>query len=234
MNNLRAVLFDFDGTIADSEPLHFASFQEVLLDMCDYRIEEKEYIKDYLAYDDRNFFLNISKNHNLKFDEKQILRLMDAKKNHFDRKSEDIVFFEGILDFIKELSKSFPLAIASGALEPEIKPPLEKVGALSYFEVIVSAEMVSNGKPDPESFLLALSLINEKISGKKIRPEECLVFEDSIYGVEAANKSRMRSIAVTTSFSYEELSGVSDKVVDRISLESLGTSRVLKEWFLSL
>ena len=93
---------------------------------------------------------------------------------------------------------------------------------------------VKNGKPDPESFLLALSLLNEKRIGDKINPEECLVFEDSIYGVEAAKKSKMRSIAVTTSFSYEELSGISDRVVDVISLQTLGSSLNLKEWFLSL
>ena len=234
MNNLRAILFDFDGTIADSEPLHLAAFQEVLVEMCDYRLEEKEYIKDYLAFDDRNFFLNFSKNHNLGLNESEIVNLMAAKKSHFETKSEDIIFFEGVLDFIKELSRSFPLAIASGALESEIKSPLEKVGALSFFEVVVSAEMVTNGKPDPESFLHALSLLNEKRTGDKIHPEECLVFEDSIYGVQAANKSKMRSIAVTTSLSYDELSGVSDKVVDTISIESLGSSQVLKKWFLSL
>ena len=74
----------------------------------------------------------------------------------------------------------------------------------------------------------------KKETGDKIHPEECLVFEDSIYGVQAANKSKMRSIAVTTSLSYDELSGVSDKVVDTISIESLGSSQVLKKWFLSL
>jgi len=234
LNNLKAILFDFDGTIADSEPLHFSAFQEVLMKKCGYRFEKEEYTKDYLAYDDRNFFLNFSKNHNLKFHEEEIVQLMEEKKLHFERKTEDIIFFEGILEFIKELSQSYPLAIASGALESEIKPPLEKVDALSFFDVVVSAEMVKNGKPDPESFLLALSLLNEKIIGDKIHPEECLVFEDSIYGVEAAKKSKMRSIAVTTSFSYEELSVISDRVVNVISLQTLGSSLDIKEWFLSL
>lgn len=234
MNNLKAILFDFDGTIADSEPLHFSAFQEVLMEMYNYQFEEEEYTKDYLAYDDRNFFLNFSKNHNLKFNEEEIIKLMDKKKIQFERKAEDIIFFDGVLDFITDLSKSFPLAIASGALESEIKPPLEKVGALSLFEVVVSADMVKKGKPDPESFLLALSLLNEKRKADKIYPEECLVFEDSIYGVEAAKKSKMRSIAVTTSFSHEELSGISDKVVDAISLETLESAQFLKEWFLSL
>ena len=83
MNNLKAILFDFDGTIADSEPLHFSAFQEVLMERYDYHFQKEEYTKDYLAYDDRNFFLNFSKNHNLKFNEEEIVQLMEEKKLRF-------------------------------------------------------------------------------------------------------------------------------------------------------
>ena len=103
------------------------------------------------------------------------------------------------------------MAICSGALQPEIETILKGAGLRSYFEVIVSAEQVEKGKPDPEGFLLALKLLNKRMH-KSIKPEDCVVIEDSHWGLEAAKAAGMRAVAITNTYAAEHLKPA-DKVI---------------------
>ncbi|MGH7473707.1 MAG: HAD family hydrolase, partial [Candidatus Methylomirabilales bacterium] len=98
-----------------------------------------------------------------------------------------------------------PLAIASGALREEIEFLLGKVGLREFFPVVVAAEDVVRGKPDPEAYIAALGRLNRLISGRPVRPSECLVVEDSRHGVAAATAAGMRCLAVANSYTPEEL-----------------------------
>jgi beta-phosphoglucomutase len=118
-----------------------------------------------------------------------------------------------------------PMAICSGALQPEIEMILEGAGLRSYFEVIVSAEQVERGKPDPEGFLLALKLLNKKLH-KSIQPADCVVIEDSHWGLQAAKAAGMRAVAITNTYAAEHLKPA-DKVIEHLNDLTLSDLRLL-------
>ncbi len=133
---------------------------------------------------------------------------------------------EGVRDFLTLLEEnSIPMAICSGSLMTEVEMVLEDTGLRHLFEVIVSGEQVKKGKPDPEGFLLTLKRLNNKVNsgqaGNHISPGECIVIEDSHWGLEAAKAAGMHTIAVTNSYGAEQLR-MADKIVNRLNELSIG------------
>jgi HAD superfamily hydrolase (TIGR01509 family) len=123
---------------------------------------------------------------------------------------------EGVPQFLNMLSDGkIPMAICSGALLPEIEMILKGAGLRSFFEVIVSAEQVQRGKPDPEGFLLALKLLNKRMH-KSIKPEDCVVIEDSHWGLQAAKAAGMRAVAITNTYAAEHLKPA-DKIIAHLN-----------------
>ncbi|MBI2485779.1 MAG: HAD family phosphatase [Deltaproteobacteria bacterium] len=214
---LRALIFDFDGVIADAEPVHMRAFQEVLSEE-GLSLSREEYYDRYLALDDKTFFTTVFKDRGKRFDKTLIKSLMDRKSGCYDRFiRENIVIFPGVPNFVKNASKRYALAIGSGALRHEIEFILEYAGIREEFKVITSAEDVTNCKPDPEVFIKALKRINASlISDAKIYPHECLVVEDSIYGIKAAHSAGMRCLAVSNSYPVQKLSEA-DMVVNGLN-----------------
>lgn len=202
---LRAIIFDCDGVIADTEPLHLAAFQRVLGEE-GLSLAEGDYYDRYLALDDRSCFMRLYEERGRSLDPKRLNELIARKAAYLEPViGEQLRIFPGVEEFVREAAANFPLAIASGALRREIELVLDAAHLLNCFCAIVSAEDVSKGKPHPEPFLKALALINE-VRSEAIRPEECLVVEDSIHGVEAARAAGMRCLAVTNSYGRELLS----------------------------
>lgn len=202
---LRAIIFDCDGVIADTEPLHLAAFQRVLEEE-GLSLAEGDYYDRYLALDDRSCFMKVYEDRGRSLDPNRLDELIARKAAYLEPViREQLRIFPGVEEFVRRAAARFPLAIASGALRREIKLILESARLLDCFCAIVGAEDVSRGKPHPEPFLKALALINEARS-ETIRPEECLVVEDSIHGIEAAHAAGMRCLAVTNSYGRELLS----------------------------
>jgi len=108
-----------------------------------------------------------------------------------------------------------PMAICSGALLTEVEMILEEARLRHLFEVIVSAEHVKKGKPHPEGFLLSLQRLNESRENP-ITANQCIVIEDSHWGLEAAKAAGMHTIAVTNSYAAEQLS-MAEKIVARLN-----------------
>jgi len=124
--------------------------------------------------------------------------------------------YAGVPEFLKLLADNkIPLAICSGALLPEIEMILKGADLRKFFDVLVSAEQVKKGKPDPEGFILALKLLNKK-SASPIKPPDCIVIEDSRWGLEAAKNAGMHPIAVTNTYSADQLKPA-DKIVENLS-----------------
>jgi len=118
---------------------------------------------------------------------------------------------------VMAVAQRYPLAVASGARKHELETLLEAAGIRRYFETVISSDDVENGKPHPESYLKALSELNA--SGKRhhpIKPEECVVIEDSKEGIASAHSAGMKCVAVATSFPTFELR-VADLVVPAIA-----------------
>jgi beta-phosphoglucomutase len=122
-----------------------------------------------------------------------------------------LVLPEGLIDLLDKLqSRNIPLAIATSAIRGYANFIMNKFRLRKYFSVIITAGDVIEGKPSPEIYL-------ETANKLKINPENCLVIEDSILGVESAKAAGMKVVAITSSFSKEELKGLADYVIDSFS-----------------
>lgn len=203
---IRAVIFDFDGVIADTEPIHYEAFRKVLLNF-GLVLDKGSYYSDYLAYDDLTFFRTFLKDNKIEADREFVDTLMHKKSVVTNKMLQaDLRLFPGAGDLIRECSKRFSIAIGSGALKQEIEIILKKFGLLNHFEIIVSAEDVGKCKPDPEVYMKVLSRLNgSKGVSKELSAGHCVVIEDSVHGVTAAKSAGMRCVAVTNSFPEEDL-----------------------------
>jgi HAD superfamily hydrolase (TIGR01509 family) len=113
------------------------------------------------------------------------------------------VIFPGVPEFVHDAARTYPLAIASGALRHEIEYILETAGLRRAFLHITSAEDVTRGKPDPQPFLLALKALQQREAS--LSPSSCLVIEDSLPGVRGARAAGMKVLAVTNTHTVQDL-----------------------------
>jgi len=212
---LKAIIFDFDGVITDSEPAHLKMFRKVLGEM-GLSLSEKDYYDIYLGMDDKGCFSTLLKSNGIDSNPEHIQSLIEKKTAYLmDYIKDNLFIYPGVVEFIGNSSKKYLLAIASGALRHEIEFVLESAGLRSAFNIIVSAEDVGEGKPNPECFNKAVERLN-KVSNQRITPAECLVIEDSIAGIEAAKAAGMRCIAVTNTYGPERLT-IADDVVKELT-----------------
>lgn len=213
---VKAVIFDFDGVISDSEPCHFTAVNMVL-EKFGVQLTSDEYYASFLGCTDKALFESIGEKFNTDYENTPIEELVEQKAIFFEeiiRKADHLI--EGIPQFIKMLKTGgIKIGIYSGATQDDIELMLEKSGFAEYFDVIVSADDVENGKPDPEGYLKALEQIN-KVSNAKILPQQCVVIEDSHWGIAAAKKAGMRIIAVTNSYPANELEDA-DLIIDSVN-----------------
>ncbi|UCD48675.1 MAG: HAD family phosphatase [Phycisphaerales bacterium] len=213
---LEAVIFDFDGVITDSEILHFRAFNKVLAQH-GLELTKKEYYTNYLGLSDVDCFGTLIDENRLGVKRVQIKDLIQQKTRVFEQLARtDGKIIEGVREFLDMLTGArIPIAICSGALRAEIELILEDAGLRRLFDVIVSAEEVTRGKPDPEGFLLTLQRLNET-GVTPITPGQCIVIEDSHWGLKAARAAGMHTIAVTNTYDAEQLAAA-QRVVHRLS-----------------
>jgi beta-phosphoglucomutase len=200
-----AVVFDFDGVIVNSEPLHFQAFREVLGAE---RIElsEEEYYRELIGFDDKGAFRHVFKIRDLPLSPKLFLSLMTRKSEAVMGLIQHRQFnaLPGVEQFVRSLWRHRPLAICSGALREEIEAMLEGVSLRDCFQVIVAAEDVTVGKPDPQGYLLTLKLLGEKLH-RHLKPEDCLIVEDAPTVIHSVRGVGFPTLAVTTSYPAEKL-----------------------------
>lgn len=219
---LKAIIFDFNGVILDDEPLHFKAMQEAVADLgiC---LTEDAYWDTYLPLDDNACIQAICRDHSVHLSEERRARLLDLKIASYRRQLRDrFPLFPGAAHCIRSAAQKYPLAIASGARREEIATTLKATMLEEYFLVVVAAEDFRIGKPHPESFLMALEKLNAAGDGTvpPVRPEQCLVVEDSVGGVAGARAAGMRCLAVSNSYPPAKLQGA-----DRV-LRSLEEARL--------
>ena len=208
---LKAVIFDFDGVIADSEFLHYKTFNGALAPF-GVNIDKEKYYADYLGYSDADGFDAIAKDYDLNLDQSQRDELMLRKKELFRQVASNETFIiPGIGDYISMLTQNgIRLAICSGSLRSEIELMLSKSDFADAFELIVSADDVKKSKPEPEPYLLTLAKLNKT---EKIHPGQCVVIEDSHWGLQSAQAAGLHGVGITNSYPAEELADYAEKVV---------------------
>jgi beta-phosphoglucomutase len=201
---LRAIVFDFDGVIANSEPLHFRSFRQVLAaERID--LSERDYYERYLGYDDVGAFQLIAADHGLAWNERHVADLVAKKALTMEALEREVsVLFPGAADAVRRAAAAVPIAIASGAIGPEIRRVLVREQLAHLFTAIVAAEDTARSKPSPDPYLRAVALLREAAGGDLVA-SDCIAIEDSRWGLESARVAGLRTVAVTQTYDADSL-----------------------------
>jgi beta-phosphoglucomutase len=195
---IAAVIFDFDGVIADTEGLHLRAFQEVF-ERRGWRLDERDYFDRYLGYDDEGLVDAFVAEHGLKISADERNTIVSDKTTLFaSYVDQGDVIFPTAPACIARLAEAYSLGIASGALKAEITAILESASLRHHFPVIVAADDVTETKPSPMPYLTAAKALG-------IDPAACVAIEDSAPGLAAARAAGMRTIGLTTTSPREVL-----------------------------
>jgi beta-phosphoglucomutase-like phosphatase (HAD superfamily) len=212
---LRAIVFDFDGVLANSEPLHLRSFQHVLAGE-GIALSEHDYYTRFLGFDDVGAFAAIAEANGREWDRRRIAELVARKAAEMEILERDTsVLFPGAADVVRRAAAEMPIAIASGALGAEIRRVLAREQLIDRFAAIVSADDTTCSKPSPDPYLRAVDDLR-RIAGADLAARECVAVEDSRWGLESARRAGLRTVAVAQSYDRSALADA-DLVVDTIS-----------------
>jgi len=184
---LRAVIFDMDGVIVDSHPAHKKAWQKFLeLQNRDVSNEDLNFVMEGRKREEilRHFLGEVS--------DEQLHILGHQKEQIFREEAVDVKVIEGLRDVLQKLSEAeIRLAVASSGSSRRVNDILNSLGLMRYFQVVVTGDHVTHGKPDPAIFRLACERVG-------VQPSETLVFEDSVSGVRAAKSAGMKCIGVAS------------------------------------
>ena len=202
---IKAVIFDCDGVLVDSEPISCNAWRPVFKRMfgvdigTDFKAVIGMNFKDAI-----NYFLD---QHSLKGDIYEIVKAKEEE--YFNSGKGNLKSFTGTVDFIEKiLSLNLKTAVASSGTHEKIGFNLKESGLLKYFDTVISCEDVKRGKPEPDLFLAAAEKLDTP-------PENCIVIEDSLLGVRGAKKGGMYCIGIANSFPKEKLKEA-DMVVENL------------------
>ena len=206
MTALQAIVFDFDGVIANSEPLHFRGFQQTLAEE-GIALAPAEYYARYLGYDDVGAFRAVAADRGVPLTEQQLASLVARKGVKMQEMLHaGSVLFPGAERFVREAAAAVPIAIASGALRHEIDEIVEAAGIAHLFTSIVASGDTPESKPSPQPYRLAFERLCAA-TGRDLDPRRCAAIEDSRWGLDSARGAGLRCVGVTTSYAASELTG---------------------------
>jgi HAD superfamily hydrolase (TIGR01509 family) len=191
----EAVIFDWDGTLADTREVIVISFRKALEEInCQV---SGEYVERRIGIGAAETFREILRSANLSFDEKLIQKLVERKSKVEIELTSQVKLFEGVRELLRTLKGKMKVGLASMNNHSVIEHMIRAMDLEKYFQAVLTAESISRSKPDPEIFLKTAFEL-------KSNPEKSVVFEDSIFGVKAAKAANMGCIAVTTGVYFKQ------------------------------
>jgi beta-phosphoglucomutase len=221
MRALAAIIFDFDGVIADSELLHLRSYQDVLRAF-DLQLTSDDYFERYLGYDDVSLIRRYARDRGLDWRDEQVAEIVSQKTRRYQQMTvRGQMLFPGAERFVRAAAAEVPIAIASGALSHEIEEILGRAGLRPLFRAVVGADQTARSKPSPDPYLEALARITD--SGHPVEPSRTVAIEDSLSGLVSARTARLRCVAVTNTCRAEELAAHAELVVSGLDALTLDT-----------
>lgn len=185
-DGFEAVIFDCDGTLVDSMPAHFDAWCEALASYGAGGIFKEDVFFAMGGRPTRDIVVDLNIEYDLRLDPEAIAL---AKREAFLAKLHLVEFIEEVADFAKSLRGKMPLAVASGGSRYVVEKTLKLLNCSDWFDEVVTADDVSNGKPSPDIFLKAAQMLG-------VSPEKCLVIEDAPPGVIAAQAAGMQVVTV--------------------------------------
>jgi beta-phosphoglucomutase len=214
--SLRAIVFDFDGVIANSEPLHFQAFRDLLAGE-GVTLSESDYYDRYLGFDDAGVFRAVG------VETMRIDDLVKQKAVRLEALERDVsILFPGAAAAIRRLAASVPLAIASGAIGAEIRRVLEREHLSQFFAAVVSADDTAKSKPAPDPYLRVVAQLDAACGGR-LAARECVAIEDSRWGLESARTAGLKTVGITHTYDAQTLSA--DLVIDALDRLEIGSLR---------
>lgn len=218
---LNAVIFDFDGIIVDSEPMHYRAFQAVL-EPLGKGYSWEVYCEIFIGFDDRDAFRNAFKVKGEKIGSREVKRLISEKAAYFQKliREGKATPLPGAVELIQSIPRKLPIALCSGALLEDILPILKTLKIEDAFSVIVTAEDTKKSKPDPAPYQLAIQKLGLD------DPTTAIAIEDTPAGILSAKGAGLKVLAVTNSYDREyllEADAATDSLehINRLSLEDM-------------
>jgi len=216
---LRAILFDFNGVLVDDEPIHLEIFQRVLAEE-GIALSVEDYYDRYLGLDDRACFAAVLAAAGEPATVPRLMRLIARKASYYQERIRrgGYPFFAGAVDLVASLAAGRRmLGVVSGALREEVEGALRQAGILDRFKVLITAEDVAEGKPNPEGYLRAMEALNSQppLPERLLHPHEVLAVEDSPAGLAAARDLGLATLGLAHSFPAHRLRGA-DAVVESL------------------
>jgi beta-phosphoglucomutase len=219
---LQAIVFDFDGVIANSEPLHLQAFERALAEE-GIELSPRDYYERYLGFDDVGMFQALARDRGIAMTDRQVTALVARKGMKLQAMLEaGSVLFAGAADFVRQAAAVVPIAIASGALRHEIDEITQAAGLASLFTVVVASGDTPESKPSPAPYMLAFERLRQ-LTGRDLDVRRCVAIEDSRWGLESARGAGLRCVGVTNSYPPDELGEVELVVsgLDALTLDQL-------------
>jgi HAD superfamily hydrolase (TIGR01509 family) len=193
----KAVIFDWDGTLADTRKAVVQSFQTVLT-AAGCRVSD-EFIARRMGIGTKKTIIEAFRECHMRLDVSTLEKLADEKVRIQAGLADIVSLFDGAAELLEALQDKTKIALATMSSRKVVDKLLPAKRITAYFDVVVSADEVAYPKPDPEVFLIAAKKLG-------VTPEDCVVVEDSVFGVRAAKAANMKCVAVPSgAYSKEEL-----------------------------
>jgi beta-phosphoglucomutase len=215
---LKAVLFDFNGVIIKDEAIHRELNDELLIAE-NLPPQGKEFWKVCVGRSDRAALTDLLKSRGRFVTDEYLDKLIAKKAIAYRERMEQLdvlPIYPDVVDFIKQMHDSgYKLALVTGAIRSEAEFVLQQAEIDRYFELIVASDDISNSKPDPEGYLLAIAKLNQLHPDLNLLPAECMAIEDTFAGLTALKRAGIQAVAIANTYPFHMLQRRANWTIDR-------------------